>query len=122
MKSCPLPSLILELGVDGVLAEIKKAVKKTVGRKKAEQLVTAAKTSIGVTYGIAAAKLKIGLMIEELELLTRQLEQIESAMELALTDTGFKEIILSIPGVGVVTAASFFFKKRDRSDNRCKKK
>ena len=104
MKSCPFPSLILELGIDGVLVEIKKAVKKTVGRKKAQELVEAAQVSIGVNYGITAATLKLSLMIEELELLTRQLEQIERA---ALSDTGFKELILSIPGVGVVTAASF---------------
>lgn len=107
LKSCPFPSLILEQGLDGVLAEIKKAVKKTVGIKRAQQLVETAKDSVGVNYGIAAAKLKIGLMIEELELLTKQLEQIESAMELALADTGMKEIILGIPGIGVVTAASF---------------
>lgn len=107
LKSCPFPSLILELGVDGVLAEIKKAVKKTVGRKKAEQLVETAKTSIGVSYGIASAKLKLELMIEELELLNRQLVQIEEAMDQALAATGFRETILSIPGIGVVTAASF---------------
>lgn len=107
LKSCPFPSLILELGVDGVLAEIKKAVKKTVGRKKAEQLVETAKNSIGVGYGIVSAKLKLELMIEELELLTKQLAQIETAMDLALTDTGYGDIILSIPGIGVVTAASF---------------
>lgn len=69
MKSCPFPSLILKLGVNGVLAEIKKAVKKTVGIKKAHQLVETAKGSIGVNYGTASAKLKVGLMIEELELL-----------------------------------------------------
>lgn len=71
LKSCPFPSPILELGVDGVLAEIKKAVKKTVGIKRAQQLVETAKDSVGVNYGIAAAKLKLGLMIEELELLTK---------------------------------------------------
>jgi len=108
MKTCPFPSLILELGVDGVLAEIKKAVKKSVGLKKARQLVETAKESVGVTYGITAAKLKLELMIEELELLTRQLAQIERAMEKALADTGMKETILSIPGIGTVTAASFF--------------
>jgi len=107
LKSCPFPSLILELGVEGVLAEIKKAVKKTVGRKKARQLVETAQKSIGVSYGIASARLKLGLMIEELELLTKQLEQVESAMELALAQTGIGEIILGIPGIGVVTAASF---------------
>ncbi|HHX24919.1 MAG TPA: IS110 family transposase [Thermoanaerobacterales bacterium] len=107
MKSCPFPSLILKLGVDGVLAEIKKAVKKTVGIKKAQQLVETAKESIGVNYGLVSAKLKVGLMIEELELITRQLEQIEDSMEQALADTGLKDILLSIPGIGVVTAASF---------------
>lgn len=107
LKSCPFPALILELGVDGVLAEIRKAVTKTVGRKKAEQLVETAKTSIGVSYGIASAKLKLELMIAELELLNRQLIQIEGAMDQALAVTGFKEIILSVPGIGVVTAASF---------------
>ena len=44
MKVCPIPKFILELGEEGVLDEIKKAVKKTVGRKKAAQLVEAAKT------------------------------------------------------------------------------
>ncbi len=107
LKSCPFPSLILESGVDGVLSEIKKAVKKTVGRKKAEQLVEAAQNSIGVNYGIASSKLKLDLMIEELELLTKQLKQVENAMELALAETGIGEIILGIPGIGVVTAASF---------------
>jgi transposase len=33
LKSCPFPELILTLGIEGVLAEIKKAVKRTVGRK-----------------------------------------------------------------------------------------
>jgi len=54
LKSCPFPLLILELVIDGVLAEIKKAVKKTVGRKKVQQLVETAKNSIGVGYGIVS--------------------------------------------------------------------
>ncbi len=36
-----------------------------------------AKSSIGVGYGLVSAKLKLGLMIEELELLTKQLAQLE---------------------------------------------
>lgn len=107
LKTCPFPSLILELGVEGVLAEIKKAVKKTGGRKKAQQLVETAQNSIGVSYGTASSKLKLELMIEELELLTKQLDQVESTMELALAETGIGEIILGIPGIGVVSAASF---------------
>lgn len=107
LKSCPFPALILELGVEGVLIEIRKAVKKSVGIKKATQLVETAKTSIGVNYGITSAKLRLELLIEELELLNRQLTKIEEAMDLALDVTGFKKVILSVPGIGVVTAASF---------------
>ena len=107
LKSCPFPELILALGIEGVLAEIKKAVKRTVGRKKACELVEAAQSSIGVNYGLSAAHLKLRLLIEELELLKEQLEQVKEEMDLALTETGYKDLILSIPGVGIVSAASF---------------
>lgn len=107
LKSCPFPSLILKLGRTRVLTQIKKAVKKTIGQKRVEKLLKAAKGSIGVTYGIPSASLKLTLLLEELELLEKQLDQVEQAMEQALTHTGFQEIILSIPGVGIVTAASF---------------
>lgn len=107
MKSCPFPSLILQLGVEGVLVEIKKAVKKTVGRKKAQELVEIAQNSIGVGYGLSAAHLRLETMIEELELINKQLNKIETKMEEALTETRLKEIILSIHGIGVVTAAGF---------------
>jgi len=107
LKSCPFPSLILQLGREGVVAQMKKAVKKTIGQKRVEKLFQAAQDSIGVSYGIPSARLRLTLFIEELELLERQLTHIETAMEQALANTGFKEIILSIPGVGITTAASF---------------
>lgn len=107
LKSCPFPELILALGIEGVLAEIKKAVKRSVGRKKACALVEAAKSSIGVNYGLDGSHLKLRLLIEELELLTIQLEQVKEEMDLALSKTGHKDLLLSIPGVGIVNAASF---------------
>ena len=107
LKSCPFPSLILQLGRDKVLTQMKKAVKKTIGQKRVDKLFKTAQDSIGVTYGIPSARLKLTLLIQELELMEKQLDQLETAMEEALTHTGFKEIILSIPGVGIITAASF---------------
>ena len=107
LKSCPFPELILALGIEGVLAEIKKAVKRAVGRKKACELVEAAERSIGVNYGLTGSHLKLRLLIEELELLTIQLEQVKEEMDLALSKTGHKDLLLSIPGVGIVNAASF---------------
>ncbi len=59
LKIYPIPKFLLELGEEGVLEEIKKAVMKTVSRKKAEQLVEAAKSSIGVDYGEYSTRFRI---------------------------------------------------------------
>ena len=106
LKTCPIPALILELGEEGVLAEIKSAVKKTVGRKKAKQLLEAAQNSIGVDYGEVAATFRIRQYMEELEVIENQLKQAEEEMEKALEKTGLSEYLLSIPGAGVVSVAS----------------
>lgn len=106
LKVCPIPKFILELGEDGVLEEIKKAVKKTVGRKKAAQLVEAAEESIGVDYGENAARFKIQQMMDELELLVKQLESAEREMAEVLKQTGLSEYLLSIDGMGVVSLAT----------------
>ena len=106
LKVCPIPKFILELGEDGVLDEIKKAVKKTVGRKKAAQLVEVARDSIGVDYGEYAARFKIQQLMEELELITSQLEELEVEMAEALKKTEVSEYLLSITGMGVVSLAT----------------
>lgn len=106
LKTCPIPALILELGKEGVLAEIKKAVKKTVGRKKAEQLLEAAKNSIGVDYGERSAAFRIKQYMAELEMIETQMEEVEEEMKAALEKTGLSEYLLSIPGAGVVSMAS----------------
>ena len=106
LKVCPFPKFILELGEDGVTEEIKNAVKKTVGRKKARQLAEAAEKSIGVDYGEEAARLKLRLMLEELELLEKQTEELERKMSDALHQTDYADFLLSIKGIGIVTLAA----------------
>lgn len=106
LKVCPIPKFILELGEDGVLDEIKKAVKKTVGRKKAAHLIEAAKESIGVDYGEYAARYKIQQMMEELELITSHLEALEAETAETLKKTEISEYLLSITGMGVVSLAT----------------
>ena len=106
LRSCPFPKFIIELGEDGVTEEIKKAVKKTVGRKKAKQLVETAKESIGVDYGEESARFKLRLMLDELELLEKQTEELEGQMADTLNKTDYAEFLLSIKGMGIVTLAA----------------
>jgi transposase len=78
-----------------------------VGIKKVRELIKAAEDSIGVEYGLESAKLKLSLLIEELDLIERQLGEVEIAMEKMLAATGYAEYILGIKGIAVVSAASF---------------
>jgi len=107
LRSCPFPAYILSKSEADVLAEIRKAVKKTVGIKKVQELMSAAKDSIGVKNGLEAAKMRMVWLLDELELLEKQLGEAEQIMEAALYKTGYAEQILEIKGIGVVTAASF---------------
>jgi transposase len=107
LQSCPFPDLILAMGEGGVHAEIKKAVKKTVGMKKVRQLIIAAETSVGVKYGLQVSKMRLGWLLDELDLLDKQLLEVEQAMGAALHRTGYAGQFLGIKGIGIVTAASF---------------
>ena len=107
LKSCPFPALILELGEVGVHEEIKKAVKKTVGNKKVKLLIATAEDSVGVRYGMLSSKFRLWQLIDELEMIEKQLAEIEALMEKLLYATGYAEMLLSIKGVGIITAARF---------------
>jgi transposase len=119
LKACPFPTLILELGESGVLAEIRKAVKRTVGLKKVRELIRVAEESIGVDYGIAASHQRLTGLIEELETIERRLAVIEASMSEQLAATGYADSLLSIKGIGVVSAAEFLGEVGDplRFDN-----
>jgi transposase len=119
LRGCPFPKYILELGESGVLSEIRKAVKKTVGLKKVRELIAAAEDSIGVDYGLEAARFRLGLLVDELDLIESQIADTERLMEDMLVITEYSEQMLGIKGIGVVTAASFLGEVGDplRFDN-----
>jgi transposase len=107
LRSCPFPTIIVAMGEIKILAEIKKAVKKSVGIKKVRQLIEAAETSVGVGYGNESAMLRLEQLLDELDMVERHTGRIESSMEQMLQVTGYGESLLSIKGIGIVTAASF---------------
>ncbi len=107
LRNCPFPAIIMAMGEDGVLAEIKRAVKKTVGIKKVRQLIIAAKVSVGVGYGLESARMRLCWLLDELELIEKQLSEVKQSMEKALYKTGYAEQLLGIKGIGIIMAASF---------------
>ena len=89
------------------MTEIRKTIKKSVGAKKVRQLIKVAETSVGADYGLESARLRLNMMLDELEMVERHIALIESSMEAALAATGYAEQLLSVKGIGIVMASDF---------------
>jgi len=107
LKRIPFPTDILGLTLKEIILIIREAAKKSVGKKKAEELIRAAEVSIGIKVGLEGARIRLNNLLEEYELYHNQLEKIEKEMEQELKKTGYKDILISIPGIGIISAASF---------------
>ncbi|MDI3508861.1 MAG: hypothetical protein PWP55_1053, partial [Clostridiales bacterium] len=107
LRHCPFPSDVLAADKDALVIGIKEATNFIVGAKRIDRLITAAQRSIGVKNGLESARLKLNSILDEIEFLAAQKERTEQAMAEQLDKTGIKEYLLSVPGIGVVTAASF---------------
>lgn len=103
----PTPEKVLATGTQQILFAWKKEVKRAVGINRAVKLVEAAKTSIGINAGLKMAEKELKANLEQYELYTKQLEQLVLEIEeMALQVPGVKEL-LTIKGVGIITAAGF---------------
>lgn len=107
MKQFPTPEEIISIGVRGILAHWKTTIKQGIGIKRAERLHTAAAASIGLTEGLAAAKIELTMLLEQYELYTKQEEAIMLEVTQILEDIPGTKEMLSVPGIGVLTIAGF---------------
>lgn len=107
LKECPFPKDIKSLGKEGLLKHIKETVKRGYSKKQIEKIYQAAEESIGTIEGTYGAKFQIQMYIEEAEMLKKQIKMTEEELEKQLKETGFYESIISIKGIGIVSAAMF---------------
>ncbi|OOM75307.1 transposase IS116/IS110/IS902 family protein [Clostridium puniceum] len=107
LKNCPFPKDILNIGIEKVTEILKKATKNRVGIKKASLVYEAAENSIGIPVGLDGARYRLNLIIRNLEKLQEEIDAVEILMNKYLFETGYSDYLLSIQGVGIVTAASF---------------
>ncbi|MBC8060699.1 MAG: IS110 family transposase [Clostridiaceae bacterium] len=107
LKEFPTPEKVLSTSVQQIVVAWRKEVKRAVGFNRATKLVEVAKISIGIKEGLRMGERDLIVNLEQYDLYSRQLEQLELEIkELALQIPGAKEI-LTIKGVGIITAAGF---------------
>lgn len=107
LKECPFPEDIKSKGKEELLKHIKKTVKRGYSKKQVEKIYELAEESIGIEEGIYGARFQLRMYIEEAKLLEKQIKMTEEELEKKLKETGFYESIISIQGIGIVSAATF---------------
>ena len=107
VKTAPFPEDIEELGREKLkeLLSVSGVNKKRL-EEQVENIYTASKKSVGIKTS-EFDRYNIRACVEALEMYHRQLQEIKKAMKRLLEDTEYWELMDSIPGVGVVTAATF---------------
>lgn len=115
LTQAPFPVDVMALPSQELARVLSLATNGRVGVKRAVALREAARTSIGVKHGLIAARLRLRQYLAELAFWRAQLQDTETAMARALHETGVAPYLLSVPGVGIVTAASFLGETGDLS-------
>lgn len=111
----PFPDDVLAISEADLTAALKAASNSRVGLKRARALQEAARRSIGVKSGMESARLRLRQFLNEVTFWQTCLTETEKALAEALQETGLAPYLLSVPGVGYVTAASFLGEVGDLS-------
>lgn len=115
LKKFPLPQDVADMSADEIVSVWKTEVKRAVGRKRAESLIWHAKQSIGLTEGIESARLELKFLLEQYEMLCRQMEDLMQRIQQLLEQIPGAKEMMTVPGVGWVTVAGFLAEVGDLS-------
>ena len=81
LQSFPLPQEITDKGIEGILECWKQEIKRAVGKKRAVELLEAAKESIGLTEGLIMARQELKTLLSQYRVLKREIEQLMEQIE-----------------------------------------
>jgi len=105
LKNYPRPQDIVEQGIDGLAQILKKVSRGQLGKERAEALYQAAVESIGIGEGRESIVLEIREIVFSIESIEKFVKEIEKHMSKHLKDVPYSRCILSIKGIGEITAA-----------------
>jgi transposase len=101
----PRPQDIVSLGVEALTAELKKVSQGKLGRTRAQALLEAAQHSAGLQEGQASILFEVQRLLREWETNEESIKQAEQKMSHYLKQVPYSPSLLSIKGIGEVTAA-----------------
>jgi transposase len=105
LQTAPTPQDVMTLGLDALTNLLQRASRKRLGQDRAQAILDAAFNSIGCRNGQQALQLELTLLLPRIGELTKQRKQVETQMAEALQKIDYAKGLLSIPSIGIVTAA-----------------
>jgi len=105
LRTCPTPEEIIKKGLEDLTQELKKVSRGKLGRDRAEALYKVAWESVGIKEGQKSIVLEITECLLLIEASERFIGGLEKEMVDHLREVSYSRCILSIKGIGKVTAA-----------------
>lgn len=102
-----LPKKIAKENILTLIGKIKIVSRDKIKTDRILKLVEASECSIGITIGLEAAVLEKTYTLDEIKELKQKLAYMDKRLKHYLDQIEFSKYLLSIPGVGIVTAAGF---------------
>lgn len=116
LKLYALPHELVKISDQELLIHLRKAVKRSVGLSKIQELKQAASKSIGLKQGASMAKLELKTLIDKYELIQIKFEELDSKIDTLIDQIPGVQQMLAIKGVGRDTVAGFFAEVGDLSE------
>jgi transposase len=105
LKNYPRPQDIVEQGIGALRNILKKVSRGRLAEDRAEALYYAARESIGIKDGQDSIVMEIKEIISTIESINRFIVELENRMKVYLHQVPYSKFILSIRGIGEITAA-----------------
>ena len=105
LRQYPTAQDIVSLGEPALAAVLRKVSRGKLREDRARALFEAASESVGVQEGRSSMLLEIGLMLDTAATYDRFIEGVETEMVRHLEQISYSDLILSLKGIGPVTAA-----------------
>jgi transposase len=105
IKHYTTPETICALGLESVSEILKKVSRGRMGQDRAKQLYEAAQSSVGISAGKQSIVFEIEYLLSQIETENRFAADVEGQMLVYMKEIPYSQNILSIRGIGTITAA-----------------
>lgn len=105
LKHYPRPQDIVTSGIKLLIQTFKKVSRGKLGKERAEALYQAAETSVGLKEGQESIVFEIKEMVSAIEGIEKFVKELSKHMSKHLKDVPYSRFILSLKGIGEITAS-----------------